>query len=415
QAPIIEFPNNIAQIGCVAADRDAAGRLRRVIVTPQQEGEGDLAQSPTKGLFFIQPSITVKVSRGGGNLVALYSVEDDIPGRAPAEIRDGIITRFLAEQGVGTYNEVTRQYTPPPAPAGKLDAFRLVIADIGISTPHGDPTQPAGPEGANPTNEVVFDDQTPQGEDVGQCLMSLAAKELAGLTTQAVKDFIFARHTWNAPNVGNVQPVYVPNKTGRTTTCRYPAMPVRFDDFGQKRITLKLEGRSWQWRQEVEFFFHYDGTGGRQTVQLPDNTNVTEPNWFYYWSQIVSAQPAQGNPTPREQFFHAGPPQPGGHGYWQYQGGGGRIASWITISTQIQMSLSKFLGLVAHEMQHEHDYWIEIWQGRGYIPAEDGDRDLLRDAWEQAQPGGLERNDMKGGEFDVFETDGNHHAWSDER
>jgi hypothetical protein len=183
---------------------------------------------------------------------------------------------------------------------------------------------------------------------------------------------------------------------GQSIAVTYGTMPTRYNHFGKKTIAMSMENTEFKWYQDVEFFFHYAGTGGRAGAN-------PVPNWFFYWSQIKSATAAPGNGG--FSFRH------GAASEWIFDSNGTAAGTTSRIEILAPSSLSAFIGITAHEQKHEDDFWRVVWDGTGYKPAEDADFDGLRDAWETAQYGNLNKD--LDNMLETTATTG--YAWSDVR
>ncbi len=348
----VEFGNFVTI--SVAKNGTEGGRVKQLLVVAgskaANEGNGALSVSKTKGLFYMDGSgIMFRKDKDGGGP----------PGEPAIE---------------GTDSSVM----PLPLPAtqtqdvaGQIDPFYLIVPNLDIGSPHGDPTvtTTAGVDGANATNEQIFDDQVPKGEPAGQCAFDIEAAALKGLDKES-KGLVWARCQYTIPDVGGQKPGYKPaDATGKKVTVTYSKMPAKHDGFGKKQIKMVLGKKPWAWYQHVEFFFHIDGTGGRAGKS-------PVPNWLFYWSQIEGPSKATGAPGVPTLGVHPNPPA-------------NDIHINITKASAVRLSLpdclAGYVGILAHEMKHEKDFYEVIWNGGGYQAAQDRDGDTLSDEWERRQ------------------------------
>ncbi|MHC4873277.1 MAG: hypothetical protein ACYTFY_15645, partial [Planctomycetota bacterium] len=182
-------------------------------------------------------------------------------------------------------------YTKPEVTdlKGNIEDFHLIVPNIDIESPHGDPTvgKTLGTDDdhelANTSNELIFDDQKPAGEKAGECMFDLISMNFAGLSNDNIKKLVSDRLKWNIDSIGSgakaIAPSFNPiTKIGKKVTVTYKGMPEKYSDFGMKGIKLSFVGNEkWNWHQDAEFFF--DKTG-------KSKSGNDKPNWFIYWSQL---------------------------------------------------------------------------------------------------------------------------------
>jgi len=248
--------------------------------------------------------------------------------------------------------------------SGSITPFRLVCPDIDIERPDGDPDlDPTQPGGANADNEAVFDDQIPQGEAVGTCRITCEANPMNGLSAAARAE-VGELLEWRIEEADNVM---AEPSIGINAHLVYDAMPASNAGFDKKLLTLTVSDTEWNYYQTVELFFHYDGTSAG---------GGTTPNWFYYWSEIRSPIAAAGSPGVPLFEAHS------------------TINDWREFigtnqESRIRLTspgrLSFYIGILAHEQNHENDFYDVIWS-QGYNAQQDKDGDHLRDTWERTQP-----------------------------
>jgi len=341
----------------------------KVVLDPSREADGKLDLSDKQGVYLLE---TVSLRTTVSNLGVVGVLKQD----------KGQMVQWKS---------------------GSISPLIMICPDIAIVAPKGDPERPPVPGdqdlNANPGNEPVFDDQTPATEGPGECIIEVEGESFPGLKATN-RDWVWSMLYWNIEDAGDVLPEYRKlkkpatsnGKTWMVTEVKYPRMPQNNSGFGAKYITLTFwppRWKKWNYYQKVELFFHARGTADR-------GGDYPEPNMFYYWKQIPGVAPTAAPGNPGFSFRHGLPEdaegQKGRKGtkwHWESNWTAAGTRSWITIYDGEIKSLSMFLGIAkGHEQKHETDYWAEIWAGGGYVPANDADRDGLRDAWERTQPMG---------------------------
>ncbi|MBS3751723.1 MAG: hypothetical protein KGY39_09495, partial [Anaerolineales bacterium] len=289
-----------------------------------------------------------------------------------------------------------------------IEPLLLICPDLEILRPSGDPGNAIE---ADQFNEVVFDDNKCYfannnlftGEPNGECFIFCESSHMSALS-QNSRNLVAHNLEWSIEELGDDSNsvAATANKFSEITgggfneynpaggadvmcLLRYHEMPQKYDDFGKKTITMRLGGEEspWNYYQDVELFFHAEGTG---------NPGGQDPNWFYYWKQIEEPDAAQGNP---QLQFEEGVVQ-GGDASWQWlgAGNGSRVRIEGPDKNGVE-SLAHYVGMLAHEQQHEDDFFEVIWavdddgddepDAYGYQNNLDQDNDGLRDDWEATQ------------------------------
>jgi hypothetical protein len=354
--PSVEF-GDFVQVTAGAAP-EAKTRVNVNPVAAVREGDGALRRNKTKGLFYMDGAAKVNTN-----------LENDfaLPGTK------NTYWTSAAAKGV-TVADV----------AGHIDDFYLIVPDLDIGSPNGDP-ETTGVGGANAENEQVFDDLSPAGEPAGQCRFTMAANVLSKLTT-AARALIFPKCGWHLGALGNaeeglVQATFNPaDGKGQSIAVTYGTMPTRYNHFGKKTITMSMDNTEFKWYQDVEFFFC-----ATKTARGGGN-----PNWFTYWLQAmptISGVNIVYNPAHHWDANNIGSYRPGFEAGATandrtpqieiYRGGADRGGT-ITPVTQ-------FAGIYHHERQHHSDF-VSWWPTTGVVPKNyrerDTDGDFMPDAFE---------------------------------
>ncbi len=248
-----------------------------------------------------------------------------------------------------------RDCPPPPLVIGPASgtAFKAEI-----TTPNGDPTTSTG---ANATNEITYTYGTAPTASVS---CAVAAVPDPSKLRWRIEDAGLIRATW-APHVsGNPYA-----GTGLASTATYTGMPVNYNDFGPKMITLTVDGLpNCEDTQVVEIFFPRDATnhpGGQ----------IGSPNFYHYWSQTTANFGAH--------VYAAG----NGTGYTSFES-----SAWVAHVSSAQghtaggtwndaAGIDLFANIARHEEQHRLDL-NAIWGPVDRVAVQDLDGDYLRDSLE---------------------------------
>lgn len=292
---------------------------------------------------------------------------------------------------------------------GYVEPLTLISPDLGIATPDGDPTDPSK---ANQYNERVFDQN---GE--GECTVICKATPMGNLSETA-RNTVLDHLNWTIDAAGGVDAVEeeVPDEPIKTVL-RYESMPETYDDFGAKTLTMKLgpDSSGWSWTQNVEVFFHADGTSGpvyqgngqgfdakAETFEYygqyetsddkPDNATPTAPipNKINYWREL--AADAAGE-EPQEEMGSTPPSLSDAVGYYHVSIHGTDMTDTVQIFAGADANAYAFIHVLHHENGHFARWHAPAAQGGWgaafqYDPSKDGPpnkRDQVHKDFEQTQ------------------------------
>ncbi|MBI4738804.1 hypothetical protein HY772_04545 [Candidatus Woesearchaeota archaeon] len=241
--------------------------------------------------------------------------------------------------------------------SGTIAPFHLIIPNLDILTPQGDPTKAAE---ANSDNEAVFDDSSPGGEAAGSCNVILTKAALDGLAASS-RTLVWNRCLFTMHGVGTIAATLNPaSQTGQVITATYASMPAIYSDFGPKTITMTFGGSTrYLYYQPIEFFFYPSGTGHPNQTPIGGVTAQQDsPNYFYYYLQEGSAlipYSAHGNIIWSGQ---AG--QLGSDGEFD------EATTNITIYLGATDRVVDFNRVVNHEIGHYTNFQTGIYHGAGF-------------------------------------------------
>lgn len=250
--------------------------------------------------------------------------------------------------GSASYIELGAGKTVSSNPNGKV---KFTAVKVEIKTPHGDPTQNAGAEGANNTNELSY------GGGAPECIVLCEAEAtaLADKLRWTITDVGGIKAKWN-PHVDGDEYVGI----GLNPIATYPEMPLQNSDFGAKTITLTMEDVTASDTTNVEIFFAKTATNHPDppdaTYVVGDPLNPKWPNWMFYWMQTVTL--VSGGLT-----FEYGPPKTGFYAGTTtvvvYNDAMGSYSAPYGVNNPLN-GIDTFAWTMIHESQHYAD-WVTYW------------------------------------------------------
>lgn len=159
----------------------------------------------------------------------------------------------------------------------------VTVFGLSIKTPHGNPFVNPGENGSNDTNERVYNNATP-------AILTVECEVLPDPNTSELRAWLDDnndRIRWSVDAISgstiswNSQWPNDPTKgEGILTTSTFTGTPTQNADFGFKRVKMEFMDQGipkGEKTANIEVFFD---------KMANNNPGGTEPNWFYYWSQV---------------------------------------------------------------------------------------------------------------------------------